>query len=83
MNKDVTLKFKKFEDPDLIELAVERIRMVPGVVNIDPVFPDTNDSELKRLHVLKVVPLLVEQVLAKLKQDPNVELAYEPPARTL
>ncbi len=78
--KEVTLKFKKFDDPDLIEFAAERFRSFTGVVDVESVFPDTNDSELRRLYVLKVAPSFIDQVLAKLKADPNVELAFEPPS---
>ncbi len=81
-NKAISVKFRKFDDLDWVEIAAERIRSFTGVVKVEAVFPDTDDDRLKLLYVLQVAPSLVDHVLMRLKADPNVELAFEPPART-
>ncbi len=84
MHKEISLKFKKSYGSDLMQAGVQRIRQfLPGVISIEPVFPDTDKAELKLFYILQVDPAVLDYLLIELGEDPNVELAFEPPTRTL
>ena len=79
MNKIISLKIQSSAS---VKVVLERINQFPGVVITECVFPDAVvGSQLGGLHVMEVESSALEEVLAKLKQDPDVDFAYEPPIR--
>lgn len=80
MDKPVTVKLRKSSS---VKDTLARIKQIPDVVWIEPVFPDEADPVLSRFCVAQVKSSAVEQVLLNLRQDPDVELAYESPVRKL
>ncbi|MBI2121698.1 MAG: hypothetical protein HYT98_01115 [Candidatus Sungbacteria bacterium] len=69
--------------------ALARISKIFGVVQIQKLFPEETDPELSTLYIIQlnpiiqVDPVLLEQVLTALRQDPDVEYAEMPPHRKL
>ena len=78
MSKRLSLEFRKFDNPDLLEVAVERIRRISGVINIEPLFPGTEDAEEKAFYILEVIDTDEEHVLLNVEADPNVDSVFDP-----
>lgn len=72
-SKTITFKFRNSAS---IKTALERISDFPYNM-IACSFPDKTDPELATWYMMKVDPLVVEQVVAELKEDPDVQFAYE------
>lgn len=78
--KFVSLKTVDSATPD----TIQRLKAaLPGVVKTETIFPDASDLELAHLYMLSVDEDLLDETLASLNQDEEVEYAYVPPPRKL
>ncbi len=78
MSKTISFKFRK---PESIETALERINQIPDVGKIECLFHDAVDSKLATFYATEVESSALAEVLKKLREDPDVEYAYEAPPR--
>ncbi len=87
MSKTKTVKIKfitiKLRDPFFAKSVLERLRKMPDVVAVDQVFPGNVDVHYQKMCVMKVKSSALEEVLAKLLRDKDLEAAYEAPIRRL
>ena len=84
MSNRISFKLRKsVSTSGSAEIVLERIGQIPNIGKIERIFHDAADnSELAGFFTMEEIePSALKQVLEKLKQDPDVEYAYEPPTR--
>lgn len=80
--KYISLKFKDSVSVDEVSKALVLISQIPGVTKIERIFPDKlDDDQLARLCIVEADPASAKKIIETLEKKPDVEYAYEPPAR--
>jgi hypothetical protein len=77
-----TLNLKLTRSADL-NSAVERLQGIPGLHDIEPLFPGEEQEDLRTIFVARIEPGHLEEAVPKVAADDDVEYVEEPAPRKL
>ncbi len=60
------------------EITLRRLRRILNVIEINCMYPDDENPQIACVYTMRIEPAAKEEVLSKLKQDPDVAYAYDP-----
>lgn len=79
--KLIIVKLRNSVPVDDIEKAIAPFVLISGLLKIERMFPDNSNTTLAHWLEIEIEPTAAEQIITTLKQNPNIEHAYEPPRR--